>query len=233
MRRITCTVLLLLLGFSFSWAQIDAYNAAKHVIIKYSPAAMFDSDNTIQFGVEVPLGKSGISLQQDLGYGHSGFNLWYHDITNAPNKSTYKSRTHLRYYYFSKSRVRGYFAGEFLYKKVLYRDNQWVGMDCSSFGDCNYFENKDVTIGRIAAAGHARMGWQFYFPSRMTLDLFTGFGMRDIKVKALSPGLETARVRAPREIWSETTPGTHYVMPSLVLGFHLGVVLGKIRQNSQ
>ncbi|WP_439559347.1 hypothetical protein [Dyadobacter sp.] len=230
MKHIVLTGLFLLIGTALTYAQVDAWNAANHVIIKYSPAAMFDSDNTIQFGVEVPLGKSGISLQQDLGYGHSSFNLWYYEVTTVPDKSTYKSRTQLRYYYFSKQRVRGYFAGEFMYKRVVYRQNQWVGMDCAESGGCNYSENKDVKIGRIAAAGHARLGWQFYFPSRMTLDLFTGFGLRNINVKTLTAGLDNARVQSPQEMWSETTPGTHYVVPSLVLGFHLGVVLGKIRQ---
>jgi hypothetical protein len=211
------------------FAQVDAANAANHVIIKYSPLPMFDSDNTIQFGVEVPLGKSGISLQEDLGYGHSKFNLWYQETNHVPNKATYKSRTHIRYYYFDRRRVRGYVGAEFLYKKVVYSENQWVGMECSGFGGCNFFENKDVKVARVAIAGHARLGWQLYFPSRLTLDFFTGIGMRSINVRTLTPGLENAQVTSPEEIWVSNTPGSHYVVPSLVLGVHLGIVLGKIQ----
>ncbi|CAG5074556.1 hypothetical protein DYBT9623_05243 [Dyadobacter sp. CECT 9623] len=208
-------------------AQVDAQTASDHVIIKYSPLPMFDFDNTIQVGVEIPLGKSGVTLQQDLGFGRSTFSAWYTESTNVPDKTTYKSRTTLRYYYFTKRRVRGYFGGEFMFKQVVYRQNQWVGMDCSGFGGCGYFENKDVRIARVVGAGHGKIGWQFYFPSRLTMDLFAGMGMRSIKVRTLTPGLNDAFVRGPDEFWASSTPGTRDFVPSLVLGFHLGIVLGK------
>lgn len=208
-------------------AQIDVEKAKNHVIVKFSPLPLFDADNTVQFGVEVPLGKSGWSLQEDLGYGQSSFGIWYTDEVNPPNKEIFKSRTQLRYYYFDGRRVRGYVGGEFLYKKVVYRDNQWVGMDCNEFGRCGFFENRDIKIGRFVAAGHARMGWQFYLGSRIALDLFTGFGMRHIGVRAITPSLENVRYSKPREMWSNTSPGTGEMVPSLVLGFHFGLVLGK------
>jgi hypothetical protein len=221
-----CSACIFLLSSSVS-AQIDAESAKDHVIIKFSPLPLFDADNTVQFGVEVPFGKSGFSVQQDLGYGKSSFNIWYTDYSNPPDKEIFKSRTQLRYYYFDARRVRGYVGGEFLFKKVVYRDNQWVGMECGDFGTCSFFQNKDIKIGRYVAAGHVRMGWQFYFGSRMTMDLFTGFGLRNINVRAITPGLENARYSRPREMWSNTAPGSNEVVPSLVLGFHFGIVLGK------
>ncbi|KAA0988716.1 hypothetical protein [Dyadobacter aurulentus] len=227
MKNALLYVLIFCLIHAGASGQVDAETAADHVIIKYSPLPMFDFDNTIQFGVEIPFGQSGVTLQQDLGYGRSTFNAWYTEQTNVPDKSTYKSRTTLRYYYFGKRRVRGYVAGEFMFKQVVYRENQWVGMDCSGFGGCGYFENKDIRIARIVGAGHAKMGWQFYFPSRLTMDLFAGLGMRSIKVRTLTPGLDNALIRGPDEFWAESTPGTREIVPSLVLGFHLGFVLGK------
>ncbi|NIJ54995.1 DUF3575 domain-containing protein [Dyadobacter arcticus] len=217
----------LALGSTNLQAQIDAFNAKSHVIIKYSPLPMFDLDNTIQFGVEVPLGKSGLTIQEDLGYGHSSFSMWYRETSDVPNKATFKSRTQLRYYYFDRRRVRGYVGGEFLYKKVVYRENEWVGMDCSGFGGCNYFEEKKYKVGRFIGAGHARLGWQFYFPSRMTMDLFTGLGWRKISVRTITPGLENTNITIPDEFWTNANPNTKDFVPSLVLGFHLGIVLGK------
>jgi hypothetical protein len=118
-------------------------------------------------------------------------------------------------------------GGEILLKKVVYRDNQWVGMDCNDFRTCGYYENQDIKIARFVGAGHFRMGWQFYFASRMALDLFTGFGIRSINVKAITPGLEDMSYSRPREMWSNTAPGSRNVVPSLVLGFHFGIILGK------
>jgi hypothetical protein len=230
MKLLTYSLALALLVCSEGFAQFDGYSATNHVVVKYSPLPMFDFDNTIQFGVEVPLGNSGWSVQQDLGYGHSKFNIWYYDNANPPNKATYKSRTHFRWYYYTKRRVRAYVGGEYLFKKVIYRDNQWVGMDCSGFGGCGYFENKNVKIGRAVSAGHIRGGWQFYFSNRMTLDLFTGFGMRLIKVKSLTPGLTNANFSAPDEFWVNNSVGSEDLVPSVVLGVHFGIMLGKFRE---
>ncbi|MEO6286539.1 MAG: hypothetical protein ABIN80_04560 [Dyadobacter sp.] len=227
MRLLLICVICSFFQFSTVVGQINAEAAKNHVIIKFSPLPLFDADNTVQFGVEVPLGKRGFSLQQDLGYGHSKFSMWYSDYTNPPNKATFKSRTQLRYYYFDGRKVRGYMAGELLLKKVVYRNDQWVGMDCSEFGTCGFFQNQEVKIGRFVGAGHFRMGWQFYFGSRMALDMFTGFGIRSIHVKAITPGLQNMRYSRPREMWSDTSPGSREVVPSLVLGFHLGIILGK------
>jgi hypothetical protein len=213
--------------FNAVFGQVNAEAAKRNVIVKFSPLPLFDADNTVQFGVEVPLGKSGISLQQDLGYGQSKFSMWYSDYTNPPNKETFKSRTQLRYYYFDGRKVRGYLGGEVLLKKVVYRDNQWVGMDCNEFGTCGFFQDREIKIARFVGAGHFRMGWQFYFGSRMTLDLFTGVGMRNIRVRAITPGLEDMRYSRPKEMWANTSPGSNDVVPSLVLGFHLGIILGK------
>jgi hypothetical protein len=214
-----------------SVAQFDAESAKSHVIVKYSPWPMFDFDNTIQFGVEIPLGKGDFTIQQDLGYGNSSFCIWYQDYNEPPGKDIYKSRTQFRWYYFEKRRVRGYVGPEFLFKKVVYRDNQWVGMDCADgFGNCGYFENKAVRIDKNVSAGHARFGWQFYFPRRITLDLFTGIGFRGISSRSKTPQAENARFYSIDDYWQSVSPGTREFYPSIVLGFHFGVVLGKSRE---
>jgi hypothetical protein len=211
-----------------SYGQINAETAKEHVIIKFAPLALFDFDNTVQFGVEVPLGKSGMSLQQDLGYGHSSFNIMYGTELDRPQKEIYKSRTQLRYYYMERRRVKAYVAGEVLLKKVIYAENKWVGMECDQpWGNCAFFENKYVKTGRTVGAAHAKLGWQFYFSNRMALDLFTGIGFRHISVKSITPGLDNAQVPRTNRWFESDIPGTSEFIPSLAMGFHFGIVLGK------
>jgi len=210
-----------------SVGQIDAQSAEKHVIIKFAPLALVDFDNAIQFGVEVPLGK-GISVQQDLGYGPKGINGWQSTSDNPAEKQTFKSRTNLRYYYLERRRMKPYVSAELLLKRVIYSQNKWVGMECSErWGPCNYFENKMIKTRRMVGAGHAKAGMQFYFSSRIALDLFAGVGFRSIKVRSMTslPG----NVRVPRnDNWFENdTPGTNEFIPSLSLGAHIGIILGK------
>jgi len=215
-----------LLAFA-SVGQIDAQSAGKHVIIKFAPLALFDFDNAIQFGVEVPLGK-GFSVQQDLGYGPQAINGWHSTGDNPAEKQTFKSRTNLRYYYLERRRMKPYVSAELLLKRVIYSQNKWVGMECSEqWGPCNYFENKMIKTRRMVGAGHAKAGMQFYFSSRIALDLFAGVGFRSIKVRSITnlPG----NVRVPRnDNWFEyDTPGTNEFIPSLSLGAHIGIILGK------
>lgn len=210
---------------------IDAESAKSHVIVKYSPLPMWDFDNTVQFGVEVPLGPGNFTLQEDLGYGSSSFNLWYEDETDYAAKETFKSRTQFRYFYLEKRRMRAYVGPEVLLKKVIYRDNQWVGRDCADgFGNCNFFENKDVRFDKNVIAGHIRTGWQLYFRNRMTLDFFCGLGFRSIVVTSPTPEIGTTNFRSMRDPFQSIRPGMRDFNPSLTLGVHVGIVLGRFRK---
>lgn len=229
MKRILLTVSILSATICGSVAQvIDAESAKNHVIVKYSPATMFDFDNTVQFGVEVPLGKGDFTIQQDLGYGTSAFNLWYYDEDPSPDKRTFKSRTQFRFYYFERRRMRGYVGPELLLKSVVYRENQWAGMECVS-GNCGYFQQHQVKMAKQAVAVHARVGWQFYFTNRMALDLFTGIGFRSITGKSLTPENGNRQIYAIDDIWTSVSPRTREFVPSVALGVHFGIVLGKFK----
>ncbi|GGM86472.1 hypothetical protein GCM10010967_18410 [Dyadobacter beijingensis] len=193
--------------------------------------AMFDYDNTVQFGVEVPLGKGDVSIQQDLGFGHSSFNFGYQDRDWMPDKQTFKSRTHLQFYFVEKRRMRAYIGPEFLFKKVVYRENQWIGRDCTGgFGPCSFFQNQDVRVDRNVGALHARFGWQFVTPSRITIDLFTGLGFRYVFTTSHTPGVPDSEIRGIDDLWENARPGKSDIMPSIVLGVHFGVILGKYRR---
>ncbi|MCE7070740.1 hypothetical protein LZG74_10520 [Dyadobacter sp. CY327] len=211
-----------------SFGQIDAETAQKHVIVKFAPLSLVDFDNAVQFGVEVPLGTTGMSLQQDLGYGPAAMNTWYSQGVDRPNKEIFKSRTQLRYYYLTRRRMKPYIAGELLLKKVIYRDNKWVGMECEQpWGNCDYLENTLIKTRRMVHAGHAKAGMQFYFSSRIALDLFAGLGFRNIRVRTITD--IPANTRIPRsDRWFEyDTPNESEFLPSLAMGFHFGIILGK------
>ncbi|SEJ72839.1 hypothetical protein SAMN05216327_117113 [Dyadobacter sp. SG02] len=223
-------VLLCTLGNSFA-QPFDVETTKRHVIIKYSPAAMFDFDNTIQFGVEIPLGKGNFALQQDLGYGPSRMSSWQND-DNDVDKQTFKSRTHLRWYFMEKRRMRAYVGPEFLFKKVVLRESQWIGKDCSGpWGPCSFFQNQDVRIDKNVVAGHARFGWQFIKSNRFVFDVFTGIGFRHIFNTSHSPGVPDYEVRGIDDVWEFLRPNESDLRPSAVMGFHLGIILGKYRRD--
>jgi len=200
----------------------------KNVIIKFAPLALFDTDNTFQAGIEIPVRNTKFSIQQDFGYGHASFNIWYKDRDVRPEKTILKSRTQLRYYFYQKPALQMYVAGEYLYKRVIQFDNQWVGMECGS-GGCNFFENKDVKLGRLVNAIHAKLGWQFYFTNRTTIDLFTGFGIRSRNLRILTPDVDQARFKDDFSFFTDNTPNSTLILPSVAVGFHIGIILGKLK----
>ncbi|SDD86708.1 hypothetical protein SAMN04487996_102381 [Dyadobacter soli] len=231
MRRVLPAVFALIFPVCSAFAQFDVESAKRHVIIKYSPLPMYDFDNTIQFGVEIPLGKGNFALQEDLGYGNSSFNLWFDEDDDRPERDIYKSRTHLKWYFLERRRMRAYVGPEVLYKKVVYRQNQWIGRDCQTeFGPCSFFENKDVRQDKNVWAGHARFGWQFITPGRFIFDVFAGVGFRSIHVRSRTAGVADWEVRNMYDNWETIRAGHSDLRPSMVAGFHLGLVLGKYRR---
>jgi hypothetical protein len=227
--RIFCLVLFGLFCFENAFAQIDNRDIKSHVILKYLPLGLFDIDNTIQFGIEVPFPDDRFTVQQEFGFGHTSFNLWYHDQQDRPDKQTFKTRTQFRFYFSEKRWVRSYVAAEYLMKRVEHKETQWVGQDCLT-GNCGYFENKTIKFGRFADAGHIKLGWQFYFNNRMTLDLYTGFGIRKMSFKTLTPEAGNARPHDDYVWWDGTWANTHQVVPSLAVGFQFGFALGKFQR---
>ncbi|MCE7041073.1 hypothetical protein [Dyadobacter sp. CY312] len=212
-----------------SFGQIDPEESRKHVILKWSPLSMFDVDNTVQLGVEVPLPDSRFTIQQDVGYGHANFNIWYAEQGPRPNKYTIKTRTQFRFYFHERPRFRAYVAGEYLYKKVVNSDVRWIGRDCSETGGCSFFENMKVRQGRFVNALHVKAGWQFYISNRTTVDLFVGMGGRRASVRMLTPNVENVNLDSDWNFWRSDINDRPEVIPSLAVGFHLGLALGRFK----
>lgn len=231
MRIALLTIFAVLSSFCICLAQFDVESTKRHVIIKYSPLPMFDFDNTIQLGVEVPLGKGNFSLQQDLGYGPSRMSAWQYNNDDDPDKQTFKSRTHLHWYYMERRRMRAYVGPEVLFKKVVYRETQWAGKECDGpYGPCGFFQSQDVRVDKNVVAVHARFGWQFIKTNRFVFDVFTGIGFRHMFVTSHSPGIPDSEVQGVDDIWELLSPNESDLRPSAVLGFHLGIILGKYRR---
>lgn len=210
------------------FAQIDETQSRQHVILKFLPLGLFDVDNTFQVGVEIPFPNKRFTFQQEAGYGHSSFNAWYHDGRERPDKQTFKIRSQLRFYFYEKKWGRSYVAGEYLFKRVEHHETQWVGQDCSN-GSCGYFENKNVRFGKFSNAGHVKFGWQFYFSNRMTLDVYTGLGLRKVRYSTLTPGVGRAQPQDSWVWWSSNWSDQSELMPSVAMGFQIGFALGKFK----
>lgn len=202
----------------------------KQVTLKFAPLAMFDIDNTYAFAVEVPLSNPKFSLQQELGYGHAATNLWYSLDNYKPRKYTIRLKAQFRYYYFERSIVRGYLGVEYFYKRTQSKEKRWVGQDCQSFGACSFSMEDNVSFVKQVHAIHPKVGWQFYFGPRFSLDLYTGFGARVIDNKVISENKTINLSPHSGDInWFDSwQKGTH-VYPSLSAGIQLGVRLGKIK----
>jgi hypothetical protein len=197
----------------------------RRLVLKVTPLMLFDPDNTLQAGLEVPLRNPRYSFQQEVGYGHAAYAL-YPTERAEQNKETWRLRTQLRRYYRQNQNGAGYFALEYLFKKNNIRQWRSVGMDCGSPGQCAYFENRPVTLGRFVNALHLKMGWQYLIGERLNLDLYWGLGLRNLKVRTMGVADENL-VGNDGFVWFGTNrPGNYGPVSSLSLGFHVGWFLG-------
>ncbi|HEV7350040.1 DUF3575 domain-containing protein [Telluribacter sp.] len=197
-------------------------------ILKFAPLALFDPDNTLQVGIEIPLPDPRFSVQQEAGYGHSAFNVYPFQREEYPNRETWRFRTQLRMYYRMNESGAGYFAAEYLFKKNSIQQLKSVGMDCASPGQCAYFQTRNVSLGRFVNAFHLKAGWQYYLAPRMNLDVYFGLGMRNLTVRTLGQENEQLRNNS-NSLWFGTDqPGRYGPIGSFTFGFHLGWVLGKL-----
>ncbi|WP_247234230.1 DUF3575 domain-containing protein [Telluribacter sp. SYSU D00476] len=225
---------LLLIGVVALWAGVSTGFAQRpdslnrQPIIKVTPLTLFDLDNTLQAGIEIPLPNPKYSVQQELGYGHSAFNFFPSEREDYPNKETWRFRTQLRMYYRQNRNGAGYFAAEYLFKKNSIREWRAQGMDCANPWQCAYFENRMVNLGRFLSAYHLKMGWQYILSPRMNLDFYWGLGLRSLTVRNLSVENETLFTDDEPVWFRPDTPGRYGPAPSLSVGFHLGWILGPL-----
>jgi len=203
------------------------------VILKTTPSMLLDWDNTLALGVEIPLYRHW-SLQQDLGWGNSKFNLWG-DGEQYPNKNNWRFRTQLRYYFTDNSvRMGGwYFAAEYFRKEIFIVQNHAFGRDCNpTTGVCAYFEEGLLHTRRRVSALHGKMGYQWFIPdTRLVFDCYFGGGYRRLIVTNDDPSFRGNWVRNP-SLFRPIRPQKYEPAVSLSFGFSLGILFAQKREKA-
>ncbi|TDB68167.1 DUF3575 domain-containing protein [Arundinibacter roseus] len=219
------------LGMSVQAQRASTDSLSSVIMLKVTPLALFDLDNTVQVGIELPLPNPAWTFQQEMGYGHSAFNLWYSERLENPNRETWRFRSQLRYYFRKRNQQSPYLAAEFLFKKNSREKLESIGMDCTGefFNrQCAYFQNRTTHLGRFVNAFHLKWGWQFYLSERWSMDMYAGAGLRGLKVKYLSPNVDDQPFRDNNFFDVRTDePGAYGPFPSLSMGLHLSYSLSK------
>ncbi|MPR32226.1 DUF3575 domain-containing protein [Salmonirosea aquatica] len=210
-----------------AYAQVPSPDTLGSVIIlKVTPLALFDLDNTVQAGIEVPLWNPAWTVQQEVGYGHSAFNLWHVERDEHPHRETWRSRSQIRYYFHKRNQQSAYIAGEYLFKKNSEEQFESVGYDCTGgrFNQqCAYFKNQDTHLGRFVNAFHIKWGGQIVMGERWLMDIYLGLGIRALNVRYLGLPRNT-RSDDQVDFFSIRTdiPGRYRPTGSLSMGFHFG-----------
>ncbi len=195
------------------------------VVLKWAPVPLLDFYNTLQLGVEIPFPDPRFSFQQELGYGHSSFNLWYAEGENVPNRHSFRSRTQLRYYVREWNSFRIFFAGEYFIRNSRTHDTSYIGVNCEN--GCDYYKETPHTTGRLAKAVHFKFGFQSWISQRVCLDVYAGPGLRSVRSKSFTPGVPGNYDDGPWWEYYRTPPGKP--IASFAMGFQLGIRLGKIK----
>ena len=221
-------ILGLFLGFlAAAHAQVPPPDTLGSVIIlKLTPLALFDLDNTIQAGIEVPLPNPAWTIQQEIGYGHSAFNLWHAEREEHPRRETWRSRSQIRYYFRKTNQRSAYIAGEYLFKKNSEEKFESVGYECigGRFNQqCAYFKNQEVHLGRFVNAFHLKWGGQFSIGERWLMDIYLGLGIRALNVRYLGlPRNTTSDDQFDFFNIRTDIPGRYRPTGSFSMGFHFG-----------
>lgn len=225
-RALSCLILFSVLSGA-AGGQTLLEEVRSDVVLKIAPLPLFDIYNTAQVGIEIPFKDSQFTFQQELGYGHTNFSIWYAEDESRPDRHHVRSRTQLRYYFREWNKVRVYLAGEYFLRNSITRNHEWRGTDCDNWGGCAYFTEQNYKTGRIAHALHAKFGFQFWLSERIAMEFYTGLGVRQIQIKSLS-GNPPEWFRDDTDAWWEPEgKGVHGPYPSVAMGFQLGIRLGK------
>ena len=195
------------------------------IILKIAPLALFDLDNTVQAGIEVPLKNPAWTLQQEVGYGHSAFNLWSFERQEHPNRETWRSRSQIRYYFRKRNQKSAYIAGEYLFKKNSETKFESVGYECvgSQFNQqCAYFKNQKTHLGRFVSAFHLKWGGQIVISERWLLDMYLGACIRALNVRYLNKYKPSVGNEFVFFDFRTDVPGRYRPTPSFSFGVNLG-----------
>jgi hypothetical protein len=193
-----------------------------HSILKMMPLHLIDFDNSVTIAWEIPLKNTAYSIQTEFGYGRTDFNVWSDQRKHYPNKETWRGRLQGRYYFVQKPKRGTYLALEYFFKKNSIRKEISIGIDCVD-GKCADYEKKVVPLGRFIHALNFKLGWQWQVSSKLSLDLYTGLGLRILSIGYLDGTIEKSRL--PLFPYMTDIPGTYGPLLYCNLGLYVGYQL--------
>ena len=199
------------------------------VVLKWAPVPLFDFYNTLQLGVEIPFPDPRFSFQQELGYGHSSFNIWYAEREDMPDRHSFRSRSQLRYYLREWNSFRIYFAGEYFIRNSRTYARSYIGGNCEH--GCDYYKETPHATARLAKAVHLKFGFQSWLSPRICMDVYAGPGFRSIRSKSFTTNVPDYYDDGPW--WENSNTRAGQPIPSFAMGFQLGIRLGKIKSSDR
>ncbi|GAB3919668.1 hypothetical protein [Larkinella terrae] len=226
---------------SIGWAQFllpdtltPVMNRPPRWVVKFAPLALFDPDNTIQFGAE-RLFSTRHTVQAEFGYGWKAVNMYPSRRRDYENFEVWRGRAEWRRYagryyrfrrpHYANAPIGRYFAIETFFKQITALETTAVGRECVD-GTCAYFEQGTFPIYRTVWGIHAKFGRQYVLTlpgdNRFLLDFYVGFGFRSLTPYRFNSTNEDV-IRSPGFLfWSNQQGG---LRPSATLGIKLGYVL--------
>ncbi|WP_421830544.1 hypothetical protein [Larkinella sp.] len=204
-------------------------------VVKFAPLALFDLDNTVQFGAERLFGGRH-TVQAEFGYGWKAINLYPDRRDDFENFEVWRGRAEWRRYsgryrsyrrpHFATPPIGRYFAIETFFKQRTVLENTSVGRECVD-GTCAYFERGTFPMYRTVWGVHGKFGRQYVLTmpgdNRLLLDFFVGLGFRNVSPYRFTNSTNDD-VITPNTFstWNTRQGG---LFPSATLGLKLGYVL--------
>lgn len=191
-------------------------------ILKIMPLHLIDPDNSVTMALEIPLKNTPYTIQTEFGYGRTDFNVWSDQRKRYLSKETWRGRLQGRYYFVQKPKRGTYLALDYFIKKNNIRKETSIGIDCVD-GKCAGYEKKVVPVGRFVHAINYKIGWQWQVSSKLSLDLYTGLGIRFLSVRYLDGTVE--KYRRLMFLYGTDISGTYGPWAYCNLGLYLGYQL--------
>ncbi|RCR70867.1 hypothetical protein [Larkinella punicea] len=204
-------------------------------VVKFAPLALFDLDNTVQFGAERLFGGRH-TVQAEFGYGWKAINLHPERRSDFENFEVWRGRAEWRRYsgryrgyrrpHFATPPIGRYFAIETFFKQRTVLETTAVGRECVN-GTCAYFERGTFPMYRTVWGVHCKFGRQYVLTmpgdNRLLLDFFVGLGFRNVSpYHFLNSTNDNVITPNTFGTWNTRQGG---LFPSATLGIKLGYVL--------
>ncbi len=195
-------------------------------ILKIIPTTLIDFDNSFTMGFELPIKGSPVAFQVEMGYGKGAWNVWQNQRNTFPNQETWRARMQVRYYFMQKNYRGPYVAVDYFYKQNNLRRWESIGQQCTN-GQCAFFEQRSVALGRFVNALNLKFGWQLPASRKVVVDVFAGIGIRDLNIRYID-GTVNENILDNRNtilLFRNNRIGSYGPYPSVSLGFSVGYLL--------